>query len=100
MMRPILISLLVAPLVAACTPFIPMKDDFGTSAAAIKGDIPPEYARFNAYDPGVNPLLADQLCATSVQPQDANVGEASPGQIVTAHQRCAYHVPVVGNWWW
>src|SRR4051794_4798782 len=51
-----------------CTPFIPMKDDFGTSALAPVGDIPPEFAEFNAYNPGVNPLLAYQLCATPYEP--------------------------------
>jgi hypothetical protein len=97
-MRLILALALVTPLVASCTPYLPLKDDFGTSAAAAKGDIPPEYARFNAYDPSVNALLADQICATPYQPRDVAVNDAAPGQIVTAHGRCATHVPIVGSW--
>jgi len=37
----------------ACTPFIPVKDDFGTSATAPAGDVPPGFAEFNAYNPGI-----------------------------------------------
>ncbi|HZK88524.1 MAG TPA: hypothetical protein VFC56_00100 [Stellaceae bacterium] len=94
----ILALTLVVPLVASCTPYLPLKDDFGTSAAAARGDIPPEYARFNAYDPSVNALLADQICATPYQPRDVAVSDATPGQIVTARGRCATHVPIVGSW--
>jgi hypothetical protein len=97
-MRLIVSLVLVAPLVASCTPYIPMKDDFGTSATAAKGSIPPEFAAFNAYDPGVNGLLADQICATPYQPRDVTVSDASPGQLVTAHGRCATHQPLVGSW--
>ena len=63
-----------------------------------QGDIPPEYARFNAFDPSVNALLADQICATPYQPRDFAVSDATPGQIVTAHGRCATHIPIVGSW--
>ena len=71
--------LLLLPGIAGCTPFIPVKDDFGTSALVPVGDIPPEFAEFNAYDPGVNPLLADQICATPYQPlEDKSVGAARP----------------------
>jgi hypothetical protein len=97
-MRLIFALALVAPFVASCTPYLPMKDDFGVSAAAPKDDIPPEYASFNAYDPGVNALLADQICATPVQPRDVTTSDASPGQIVTGHNRCATHQPIVGSW--
>ena len=83
--------------VAGCTPFIPTRDDFGTSALAPTGDIPPEFAEFNAYNPGVNPLLAYQLCATPYEKlQDRTLG-ATPGQIVEARGRCQTHVPLLGN---
>jgi len=95
-MRLLFALALVAPLVAGCTPYIPEKLDFGTSAAATKGDIPPEYAGFNAYDANVNPLLAQQICATSYQPGDVTTADASPGQLVTAHGTCAVHRPIVG----
>jgi hypothetical protein len=88
---------LVSSLVAGCTPYIPLKTDFGTSAAVPKGDIPPEYAGFNAYDPGVNPLLAQQICATAYQPGDVRTNAASPGVLVTAHGTCATHQPIVGD---
>jgi hypothetical protein len=96
-MRLLFALVLVSPLVAGCTPYIPIKADFGTSAAVTKGDIPPEYAGFNAYDAGVNPLLANQICATEYQPRDVSVSGASPGQLVTAHGTCATHVPIIGN---
>jgi len=96
-MRLILALVLLSPLVAGCTPYLPEKLDFGTSAAVPKGPIPPEYAAFNAYDPGVNSVLASQICATPYQPGDVEVNDASPGQLVTAHGTCATHRPIVGN---
>ena len=96
-MRLLLALALVLPLIAACTPYIPLKTDFGTSAAVTKGDIPPEYAGFNAYDPNVNPVLAQQICATPYQPSDITTAAASPGQLVTAHGTCAPHQPIIGN---
>jgi hypothetical protein len=97
-MRLIFALMLVGPLAAGCTPYMPLKTDFGTSAAVPKGDIPPEYAGFNAYDPSVNGLLANQICATKYHPSDVTVSDASPGQLVTAHGTCAPHVPIIGNW--
>jgi hypothetical protein len=96
-MRLLLALALLSPLVSGCTPYIPEKLDFGTSAAAAKGDIPPEYAEFNAYDPNVNPVLAQQICATSYQPGDVVTNDANPGQLITAHGTCAVHQPIVGN---
>ena len=96
-MRLLLAFALVSPLVAGCTPYIPLKTDFGTSAAVPKGDIPPEYAGFNAYDANVNPLLAQQICTTPYQPGDIAINDASPGQLVTAHGTCAPHRPIFGN---
>jgi hypothetical protein len=96
-MRLLIAFVLVSPLVAGCTPYLPMKQDFGVSAAAPKGDIPPEYAKFNAYDPNVNSVLADQICATKYQPGDVAASDATPGQLVTAHGTCATHMPIIGN---
>ena len=87
----------VVPLVAGCTPYIPMKADFGTSAAVPQGPIPPEYAKFNNYDPKLNAVLADQICATPYQPSTAVPMDASPGQLVNATGTCATHQPVIGN---
>jgi hypothetical protein len=89
--------MLVVPLVAGCTPYLPMKTDFGTTAAVPAGSIPPEYAKFNAYDPKVNPLLANQICATPYQPNTVVTNDASPGQLVTATGTCATHQPILGN---
>ena len=96
-MRLLFALVLVSPLVVGCTPYIPMKTDFGTSAAVPKADIPPEYADFNAYDPNVNPVLAQQICATPYQPGDVMIAAASPGELVTAHGTCATHRPIIGN---
>jgi hypothetical protein len=96
-MRIPLALVLAAPLVAGCTPYIPMKADFGTSAAVVKGDIPPEYAAFNNYDANINPILAQQICATPYVPGDLVTNDASPGKIVTAHGTCATHRPITGD---
>ena len=90
-------AVLASAALAACTPFIPVKDDFGTSAAVPAGNIPPEFAEFNAYDPAINPLLADQMCATPYQPLDDKIMAAEPGRIVAQRGRCATHIPFWGN---
>jgi hypothetical protein len=100
-MRVVLVSLLMSAAIAGCTPYIPVKDDFGTSAlvppAASGADIPPEYAEFNAYDPAVNNLLANQLCATPYQALEVqNLGAAS-GQLLLARGRCQTHIPIFGE---
>jgi hypothetical protein len=94
-----LLSLLVlgVPLVAGCTPYLPMKTDFGTTAAVPTGTIPPEYAKFNAYDPKVNAELANQICATPYEPTQVTTSDASPGELVTATVTCAPHQPILGN---
>ena len=95
-MRSFYVLALAAPILASCTPYIPAKLDFGTSAAVPKGDLPPEYVKFNAYDANVNPTLAAQICATSYQPSDISTADANPGQLVTAHGTCAPHRPFIG----
>jgi hypothetical protein len=95
-MRALLAIALLPAIVAGCTPYIPVKDDFATSALAPAGDIPPEYAEFNVYDPGVNRLLAAQLCATPYQPLEEKVLGASPGRLVQARGRCETHTPLFG----
>lgn len=87
----------VAPLVAGCTPYIPLKTDFGASAAVPKGDIPPEFAAFNAYDPAVGTVLAQQICATPYLPEDVTNSDAAPGQLVNTRGTCAPHQPIIGN---
>ncbi|MBV9862305.1 MAG: hypothetical protein JO267_09180 [Alphaproteobacteria bacterium] len=97
-MRHLLAVAVIAPLVAACTATIPVKDDFGTSALLPNGDIPPEYAEFNTYDPRMNALLADQICATPYTLlQEKNVA-ATPGQIAVWRGRCQTHFPSLGLW--
>ena len=86
-----------AVLGAGCTPVIPVKDDFGTSAMAPVGDIPPEFAEFNVFDPAVNNLLADQVCATSYQPMAVKTLGASSGKLIDARGRCRPHVPIFGG---
>lgn len=89
--------MLVVPLVAGCTPYIAEKLDFGTTAAVPKGNIPPEYAKFNAYDPNVNPVMANQICATRYEPSSVTTTDSSPGQFATAYGTCAIHRPFTGN---
>jgi hypothetical protein len=95
-MRSLIFLVIAAPLVTGCTPYIAERLDFGTSAAVPKGDIPPEYAGFNNYDPAVNPVLAQQICATSYQPRTVATNDASPGQLVTARGTCAPHTVLIG----
>ncbi len=95
-MRSLFALILVAPLAAGCTPYIPERLDFGTSALTPTGDIPPEYAQFNNYDPGVNSVMASQICATSYQPRQVITADAAPGQIVTATGTCAPHRVLIG----
>jgi hypothetical protein len=96
-MRVLFALLIVSPLIAGCTPYIPVKDDFGTSALAPAGDTPPEFAEFNAYDPAVNGLLAGQYCATSYQPLKEQSFGAAPGRLVQADGRCQTHIPLFGQ---
>jgi hypothetical protein len=79
---------LICLLIAGCTPYIPVKDAFGTSALRPTGTIPPEFAAFNNYNPQVDPLLADQICATPYELQVQRSAEAAPGEIVAASGRC------------
>lgn len=92
----LLLALVLTALAAGCTPYIPERLDFGTSALAPKGDIPPEYAGFNNYDPAVNPMLANQICATEYQPRAVTTADASPGQMITATGTCAPHRVLIG----
>ena len=81
-------------LVAGCTPYIPVKPAFGVSALAPTGTVPPEFAQFNNYDPRVNTVLADQVCATPYQPEIDKSLTAAPGEIVAARGRCQrYNIP-------
>ena len=105
-MRALFALLLLPALVAGCTPYIPVKDDFGTSALVADGGvqpagpapgaIPPEYAEFNVYDPGVNQLLADQMCATPYQLLEERGVGASSGRLIQARGRCQTHIPLWG----
>jgi hypothetical protein len=94
----IAVALVVLPvLFAGCTPAIPVKTDFGTSALAPAGDASGEFSQFNAYDPAVGPLVADQLCATTYTPVAQKTIDAAPGEIVEGRGVCRTHVPLVGD---
>ena len=88
--------LVVSALVAGCTPYIPVKPGFATSALAPAGDTPPEFAEFNNLNPAVNTLLADQICATPYQPLEEKSLGASTGRLVEARGRCRTHEPLFG----
>jgi hypothetical protein len=94
----IAIALVVLPvLFAGCTPNIPVKTDFGTNALVPSGDTPPEFAQFNAYDPGTGALVAQQLCATPYTAVEQKSVGGSPGEIVAGRGGCQEHVPFVGE---
>jgi hypothetical protein len=81
---------------SGCTPYIPVKDDFGTSALVALCNIPPEFAEFNNYETTVSHLLADQICATPYQVLDEKALGGLPGGIVQLRARCRAHVPFFG----
>lgn len=88
---------LLSLLGAGCTPNIPVKADFGTSALTPSGTIPPEFALFNNYDPRVNALLADQVCATPYIPELDRPRAAAPGDIIAANGRCSRYAITLDN---
>ena len=87
-MRLFFILALPAALSAACTPFIPIKDAFSTSALKPTGNIPPEFAEFNRYDPQVNAVVSDQMCATPYILNTEKSLRATPGEFVAWSGRC------------
>ena len=94
----IVLALAVLPvLFAGCTANIPVKSDFGTSALAPTGDASGEFSQFNAYDPAVGPLVADQICATPYIPVGQKTVDAAPGEIVEGRGVCRTHVPIIGD---
>jgi hypothetical protein len=96
-MRSFFAVALLLGLLGGCTPEIPVKPDFGTSALHPTGNIPPEFAAFNNYQAGLNPLLAGQICATPYVPQLAQTAAAVPGTLVTATGRCQTYVLFVAH---
>lgn len=87
-MRRLIPIALLAVLLAGCADYIPVKDGFGTSALRRSGKTPPEYARFNSYDPGGNALLAGQLCATPYVLLEQKTHPATPGELITWRGPC------------
>jgi hypothetical protein len=87
-MRLFFVLVLPAILAAGCTPFIPIKDDFGTSAVKPTGNIPPEFAEFNRYDPQVNAVVSDQICATPYILDTQKSLRATPGEFAAWTGRC------------
>jgi len=100
-MRVLLLLAMLLPLIAGCTPYIPVKDDFGTSALAPPTDsqaaVPPELAEFNNFDPAVTRLVADQICATPYQPLEERSLGAASGRLVMLRGRCQTHIPLFGE---
>jgi hypothetical protein len=87
-MRLCFVLALPAVLSSACTPFIPIKDAFSTSAVIAAGNIPPEFAEFNRYDPQVNAIVSDQMCATPYILNTEKSLRATPGEFIAWSGRC------------
>jgi hypothetical protein len=96
MQRLFLVALLAA-LLAGCADYIPVKDSFGISALRRAGKTPPEFAQFNNYDPTVNALLADQMCATPYVLLEQKTETAVPGELITWRGPCQ---PYVLTFYW
>ena len=86
-------TILMASLIAGCTAYIPVKDDFGVSALQPVPSMPPEFAEFNNYDPKVDGLLADQICATPHTDLEERWLQAEPGQLNAWRSRCNTYRP-------
>jgi hypothetical protein len=85
---PGLCSLLLVVFSFGCTPRIPVEDAFGTSALKPTGNIPPEFAEFNNYDPNLNALLAQQSCATPYILLAEKSLRGAPGELIASSGRC------------
>jgi hypothetical protein len=81
--RPFLVLALPATLLVGCTPFIPIKDSFTTSAVKPTGNIPPEFLEFNNYNPQANAVIADQICATTYFLNTEKSLRATPGELIS-----------------
>ena len=90
-MRLFFVLALPAVLSTACTPFIPIKDAFGTSALKPTGNIPPEFAEFNRYDPLANAVVSDQMCATPYILDTEKSLRATPGEFIAWSGRCVQY---------
>jgi|SRR5215472_418287 len=86
--RALLYLALPAALLGGCTPYIPIRDNFTTSAAKPTGNIPPEFLEFNTYDPQVNAFVTNQMCATPYILNTEKSLRATPGEFVTWTGRC------------
>ena len=84
---------LVGLFAAACTPHIPVEPSFDVSALQPTAPIPPEFAAFNRYDSRVNPLLAEQMCATPYRVQVVRALAAVPGEILDEQAYCERYYP-------
>ena len=83
-----LVAAFLADLAGGCTPYIPVEDGFATSALKPTANIPPEFVEFNNYDPEVNSLLADQVCAMPYIALQEKSRRASPGELIAQTGRC------------
>jgi hypothetical protein len=92
-MRPLFTFALLLALLGGCVPEIPVRPEFGVSAQKPTGNIPPEFAAFNNYQPGITSLLAGQICATPYVADIDRTAPAAPGQIVAATGRCQTYAP-------
>jgi hypothetical protein len=92
-----LASALLLSLLAGCVPEIPVKPDFGTSTLQPSGNIPPEFAAFNNFDPAVNQLLARQICATPYIGQVEHAAQAVPGMLVAVRGGCQTYAPFLDD---
>ena len=80
-------------LAAGCTPDIPYAPEFGVAAFKATEPIPPEYVAFNRYDPRVDPLLAEQMCATPYLVEVIKALDAVPGEIESMQAYCRSYQP-------
>jgi hypothetical protein len=84
-----------AALLGGCANPIPVRRDVGVSALEKKGEIPPEFAALNNFDPRVNALLAEQLCATPYRVLEQKTMPMEPGALIAWRIACEpYRLPL------
>ncbi len=90
-----LILATAAALLGGCANPIPVRRDIGVSALQKKGEIPPEFALFNNFDPRVAALLAGQLCATPYRVLEQKTMPMEPGELIAWRIKCEpYRMPL------
>ena len=96
-MRAFLALALVVLVLAGCATPIPSKDDFGASALARRGNIPPGFRGVQPLRSGGKRFGRRSALRDADQRLEENAMEAAPGRLEQLMARCRTHVPFFGS---